>query len=83
MRRSVSTELHLDAGDYFILLKITAKRYPNDPTPEDIVRKTCHSRREKLLRIGLGYDLAHAKGGFRALEKRQKEKEKRDRRQRR
>lgn len=83
MRRSVSTELNLDEGDYFILLKVTAKRYPNDPTPEDLVRQTCHNRREKLLSIGLSYDLAHAKGQFRLLERLDKERAKRLRRERR
>ncbi|KAF2098207.1 cysteine proteinase, partial [Rhizodiscina lignyota] len=82
MRRSVSTELNLDAGVYFILLKVTAKRYPNDATPEDIVRRTCHNRREKMLSIGLSYDLAHAKGQFRQLEKMSAEKEKKDKKDR-
>ncbi|KAF1984942.1 cysteine proteinase [Aulographum hederae CBS 113979] len=79
MRRSVSTELDLDAGTYHILLKIVAKRYPEDPTPEEVIRNTCHTRREKLLSIGLSYDLAHAKGKFREIEDERKEQEKKNR----
>ncbi|KAF2398664.1 cysteine proteinase, partial [Trichodelitschia bisporula] len=65
MKRSVSTELDLEPGNYTVLLKITAKRYPELPTVEEAVAATCHFRREKLLSIGLSYDLAHAKGAFR------------------
>ena len=62
MNRSVSTDLELDAGTYSVLMKITAKRYPFTPTPEDTLRKYCAGKQEKLLQIGLAYDLAHAKG---------------------
>ena len=75
MKRSISTELELDAGTYIILPKITATRDPMYPTPEEVVRQTCRDRREKLLQIGLSYDLAHAKGGFRTLAKEKKEKD--------
>lgn len=83
MKRSVTTELQLEPGDYTVLLKIVAKRYPEDPTVEEVVAKTCQFRREKLLRIGLSYDLAHAKGGFRELEAEKKEAETADRRKKR
>ena len=62
MTRSVSTELELEAGTYSVLMKITAKRYQGRPTVEDVIRRNCKTRREKLLQIGLAYDLAHAKG---------------------
>ncbi|KAF2472364.1 cysteine proteinase [Lindgomyces ingoldianus] len=77
MKRSVSTELDLEAGNYTVLLKIKATRLPN-PTPEDVIRATCTTRREKLLSRGLSYDLAHAKGQFReqAKEKERREHEK-------
>ncbi|KAH7381223.1 hypothetical protein DE146DRAFT_760663 [Phaeosphaeria sp. MPI-PUGE-AT-0046c] len=68
MKRSVSTELTLEAGDYTVLLKIKATRVDN-PTPDEVIRDTCTKRREKLLAIGLSYDLAHAKGQFREREK--------------
>jgi hypothetical protein len=83
MKRSVSTELDLEAGVYWVLLKITAKRYPDDPTVESVIAKTCQFRREKLLSIGLSYDLAHAKGNFRELEAEKLERERQDRRERR
>jgi len=79
MNRSVSTELDLDPGTYYVLLKITAKRYSTDETPEDVIRRTCYTRREKLLSIGLSYDLAHAKGQFRELEREKLEREKGER----
>jgi hypothetical protein len=68
MKRSVSTELELEAGNYWVLLKITAKRYAESPTVSDIVSKTCELRPKKLLSVGLSYDMAHAKGNFRELE---------------
>ncbi|KAL5117351.1 hypothetical protein ACEQ8H_004796 [Pleosporales sp. CAS-2024a] len=68
MKRSVSTELDLEAGEYTVLMKIKATRVPN-PTPEEVIRATCTKRREKLLATGLSYDLAHAKGQFREQEK--------------
>ncbi|KAF2429336.1 cysteine proteinase, partial [Tothia fuscella] len=83
MKRSVSTELELEAGDYTVLLKITGKRYHQDPTVEEVIAKTCQFRREKLLSIGLSYDLAHAKGQFRELEAEKKGKMQEERRKKR
>ncbi|KAH6074574.1 hypothetical protein HBI65_237710 [Parastagonospora nodorum] len=68
MKRSVSSELNLEAGEYTVLMKIKATRVPN-PTPDEVIRTTCVKRREKLLATGLSYDLAHAKGQFREQEK--------------
>jgi hypothetical protein len=68
MKRSVSTELDLEAGNYTVLLKIKATRNSESPTPDEVIRKTCTKRREKLLSIGLSYDIAHAKGQFREQE---------------
>lgn len=68
MKRSVSMELDLEAGNYTVLLKIKATRLDN-PVPEEVIRANCNKRREKLLSIGLSYDLAHAKGQFREQEK--------------
>ncbi|KAH8808104.1 hypothetical protein F5884DRAFT_677059 [Xylogone sp. PMI_703] len=62
MSRSVTAELELDAGEYDVLLKIEAMRDQDLPTVEQMVRDNAKSRRDKLLRIGLAYDLAHAKG---------------------
>jgi hypothetical protein len=68
MRRGVSAELaNLEAGDYDVHLKITATRIPN-LTAEEVVRHNLHSRRQKLLAIGLSHDTAHARAGFEGLE---------------
>ncbi|RFU27447.1 hypothetical protein B7463_g8897, partial [Scytalidium lignicola] len=85
MSRSVTAELELEAGEYHVLLKIEAMRNQDLPTVEQMVRDNAKTRRDKLLRIGLAYDLAHAKGkvveteeekkGKKALEAKKKEKE--------
>ena len=75
MNRSVSTDLpDLEAGTYSVLMKITAKRYNDLPRPEDTVRDFCRSNQEKLLRVGLAYDLAHARGQTWETEEERKEK---------
>jgi len=77
MKRSASTELDLEAGHYTVLLKIRATRLDR-PTVEEVIRRTCCERREKLLSTGLSYDLAHAKGQFRELEREKREREKKE-----
>ena len=62
MRRSVSVDLELEAGTYSVLMKITAERWSIKPTPDQVIRDSCRGRQEKLIQIGLAYDLAHAKG---------------------
>lgn len=63
MRRSVAAELDLDeAGEYLVLVKITAKRDFTALPAHTVIRDNAKDRRDKLLRIGLAYDLAHAKG---------------------
>ncbi|KAL8674572.1 MAG: hypothetical protein Q9168_001015 [Polycauliona sp. 1 TL-2023] len=69
MSRSVSTDIHLEPGTYSVLMKITAKRWVGDATPDQIIRASCKFRPEKLIQIGLSYDLAHAKGEIRETEK--------------
>jgi hypothetical protein len=81
MKRSVSTELELEAGTYWVLLKIEAKRYPETPTVEDVIAKTCQFRRGKLLQVGLSYDMAHAKGNFHELETDKARRRKQERKQ--
>lgn len=68
MSRSVSTDLELDPGTYSVLMKITAQRYQEYDTAEDIIRKNVKLRQNKLIQTGLAYDLAHAKGEIRATE---------------
>ena len=83
MKRSVSTELDLEPGTYSVLLKITAKRFPEAETVDDVIAKTCQTRRKKLQAVGLSYDMAHAKGHFQELEAEKIKREKVERRERR
>lgn len=83
MRRSVNAELDLEAGQYSVIIRISATRYKDKSTPEDIIKKTCHSRRDKLLTVGLSYDLAHAKGHFKESELERKERLRKERREKR
>lgn len=62
MARSVNAEINLDPGRYHVLMKITAFRHDDLESTEQIVRRLASSRREKLVQVGLSYDLAHAKG---------------------
>ena len=72
MTRSVSTDLELEAGTYSVLMKITARRDLKEPAVEEIVRDNCNQRQEKLLQVGLAYDLAHAKGKYKESEEERK-----------
>ena len=62
MRRSVTAELELEPGKYHILMKVEAVKNDGCLPVEEVVRNNAKERRDKLLRIGLAYDLAHAKG---------------------
>lgn len=63
MSRSVSAEVDLDeAGEYLVLIKVKAERDFTALPVENVIRDNAKDRRDKLLRIGLAYDLAHAKG---------------------
>jgi hypothetical protein len=60
--RSVNVELELEEGDYTVLLKITAIRDTEVLPIEEVVRKNVKERRDKLVSVGMSYDLAHSKG---------------------
>lgn len=62
MNRSVNVELDLEAGEYVVVVRIDAQRNDGLMPVEDVVRANAKDRREKLLRIGLAYDVAHSKG---------------------
>ena len=83
MNRSATTELDLEAGEYLVMIKITASRDKSKTTPEEIVKRTCQTRPEKLMAVGLSYDLAHAKGHLRDSELERKERLRRERRDKR
>lgn len=82
MSRSVNTDITLDAGRYCVLVKVTAYRRKNVNSPVEVVRLTASRRREKLVQIGLSYDLAHTKGLSLETEAEKKEREEREERQR-
>ncbi|OHW99422.1 calpain family cysteine protease [Colletotrichum incanum] len=62
MNRSVNVELDLEAGSYEVLVKLDAVRNDQVLPIEQVIRNNAKGRREKLIRIGLAYDLAHSKG---------------------
>ena len=83
MNRSATTELELEAGEYLVMVKITAWRDKSRTAVEEIVKKTCETRPEKLMAVGLSYDLAHAKGHLKDSEMEREsrlQKERRDKR---
>ena len=69
MSRSVSTDIELEPGTYSVLMKISAKRFVGDSTADQVIRDTCMNRPDKLIQVGLSYDLAHAKGDIKETEK--------------
>ena len=60
--RSASNELHLEAGTYDVYLQISGRRFSDYPKIEEVVKNNWLSRREKLIQVGLSYDLAQAMG---------------------
>lgn len=78
MSRSVSTDIELEPGTYSVLMKVTAKRWTGDITPDQVIRNSCMNRPEKLIQVGLSYDLAHAKGIIKETEKEKAIREKRE-----
>lgn len=62
MNRSVNVELDLEAGEYVVVVKIDAQRNECVMPVEEVVRTHAKERREKLLRVGFAYDVAHSKG---------------------
>jgi hypothetical protein len=60
--RSAVAEVDLGAGKYEVKMQIVGSRDPTLPKVEDVVKQNWLSRRDKLIRIGFSYDLAHAKG---------------------
>lgn len=83
MYRSVTTELDLEAGQYSVMIKITASRDKSKISPAEVIKKTCQTRSDKLMAVGLSYDLAHAKGRLKESELERKERLQRERRDKR
>ncbi|KAE8145122.1 hypothetical protein BDV25DRAFT_165355, partial [Aspergillus avenaceus] len=78
--RSVNAEVDLEPGCYHVLVKVTAYRYSDVEPTEEIVSRLARTKREKLVQIGLSYDLAHAKGMVAETEKEKREREEREQR---
>ena len=78
MDRSVSVDLDLQPGTYSVLMKIIAKRIGYRQSPEQVIRDTCQDRQDKLIQIGLAYDLAHAKGKIKETDAEKKSREERE-----
>ena len=83
MNRSTTTELDLEAGQYLVMVKITASRDKTATRPAEVVKKTCETRPEKLMAVGLSYDLAHAKGHLKEIGLERQERLRRERRDKR
>lgn len=82
MKRSVNVDIELEAGTYLILMKISAKRWTGRPTVEEVIRENCRDKQDKLIQIGLAYDLAHAKGQIKESEAEKAEREAREEKKR-
>lgn len=75
MSRSVNVEIDLEPGRYYVFMKITAFRHNAMDSTEEAVSRRASNRREKLVQIGLSYDLAHAKGRVVEMEYEKRERE--------
>ena len=78
MDRSVSVDLDLEPGTYSVLMRVTADRIYYRDRPEQVIRDTCQGRRNKLIQIGLAYDLAHAKGQIKETDAEKQAREERE-----
>ena len=78
MRRSVTAELELEMGEYHVLMKVEAVKNDGCLLVEEVVRKNAKERRDKLLRTGLSYDLAHTKGQLSETDEEKKARKKAD-----
>jgi hypothetical protein len=74
MTRSVSTDITLEAGSYFVLTKITAIR-TGRPDLDETISDYAEHMRDKLIQVGLSYDIAHAKGVIIETEQEKKKRE--------
>lgn len=75
LKRSANAEITLKPGRYYVLMKITAYRHPGMESTDEAVSRLASRRREKLVQIGLSYDLAHAKGRVTETEREKKARE--------
>lgn len=71
--RSAVAEVELEPASYEVKMQIQGYRDSTLPKVEDVVKQNWLSRRDKLIRIGLSYDLAHAKGQVQDVSKDKKD----------
>jgi hypothetical protein len=76
--RSCSAELELEPGKYIICIKVTASRYGESKTVQEVIKENQSERRDKLLDVGRSFDLIHSKGNLREMEKELLENEKKE-----
>ncbi|KAI9707902.1 MAG: hypothetical protein M1820_004508 [Bogoriella megaspora] len=81
MKRSVCAEVDLEPGVYHIVMRIEATRDESRLPPEKVIPMKCVDRRNKLLAVGLSYDLAHARGQFKESAKEANMREKKETRE--
>lgn len=65
MQRSCSVELNdLEPGSYSVIVKISANRFKGREKVEDVIKRAAadESKKHKLVKVGLSYDLAQVKG---------------------
>lgn len=78
----MSAEVNLDPGRYHVLVKVTAYRRDDVESAGEVVSRLAPVKREKLVQIGLSYDLAHAKGLVVETEQEKQAREEREQRRR-
>lgn len=80
MRRSVNVELELEAGEYEVRVRLDTGRVESTLPVDRVIRQNVKTRRDKLIRTGMAYDLAHSKGAFQETAEEVAAKEARERR---
>jgi hypothetical protein len=85
MRRSVNVELDLEEGEYEVRVRLDTQRFEYLLPVDQVLRQNVKTRRDKMIRVGIAYDLAHSKGAIEetaeekaakaAKEQREKDKE--------
>lgn len=62
MRRGVNVEMELESGEYEVRVRLDTTRFEYILPVDQVLRQNVKSRRDKMIRVGLAYDLAHSKG---------------------
>jgi hypothetical protein len=73
-QRSVNCEVYLQPGIYEVFPKVTASHCVWQKTVEEVVKRQAQENPAKLRKVGLQYDLAHAKVGVLDEDEKQRNK---------